>query len=158
MKILRVTLLCGVFIAVIPLGVFSQTSDQELEAEEIFHEYMSPFCLGRLLADCRSDEAGELRDEIRSALARGISSERIREQLEQTYGVGIRASPKFSGWGLLAWLATPAFFAAALALVGSWIFRQRGNAANGHPCLTSTSDGVDEQLLKRLWEELSNGR
>lgn len=70
---------------------------------------MSPFCPGRLLNDCPSEKAGQLKQDIREMLAKGKSKDAIFSELISTYGEAARAAPQKKGFGLLAYLA-PLFF------------------------------------------------
>jgi cytochrome c-type biogenesis protein CcmH/NrfF len=103
-------------------------SPEELDrsAHTVYGLVMSPFCPGRLLADCPSEQASLLKKEIRSALEGGQSAEMIVDSLEKKYGPTTRAMPKVSGIGTWAWI-TPPLFAGFLLLLGiRW--RSRRNA------------------------------
>ena len=151
--------LWGLLIAILPALAFGQTVDYESEAQDIFSEYMSPFCPGRLLADCGSSQAAELRDAIRVALANGVRADSIREQLEDTYGSSLRASPRTHGWGLLAWSAPFVFLILMLAAAGTWIVGQRKPLAVPESAdLGSAYTEPDPALLEELRDELRNGR
>ena len=83
------------------------------------HELMSPYCPGRTLAACTSDQAAELRQWILLQEAAGASQEEVMAVLEQRFGDVIRSSPEAEGWGLAAWLLPGAvLLVGALAVVG----------------------------------------
>jgi cytochrome c-type biogenesis protein CcmH len=91
------------------------------ELEETFQRLqtniMSPYCQGLTLADCPTSGAVTMRERIHTWLEEGRSSEWIMNTLAGEYGEWIRSAPKFSGFGLIAWLAP----AAALILGGVWV-------------------------------------
>lgn len=79
------------------------------EAKRIYSEIFSPFCPGRVLSDCPSQQASELKNSIRLKLIRGESRENIVHSLVDTYGDEVLASPPLSGFGWFAW-GVPIFF------------------------------------------------
>jgi cytochrome c-type biogenesis protein CcmH/NrfF len=103
-----ISLVIVILVSNISLAV-DLNEDQVRLAKEVFGSTMSPFCPGRLLSDCPSSSATELKDNIRSKIASGESRENIDAYLESVYGAGIHATPPASGFGLVAWLM-PAFF------------------------------------------------
>jgi len=146
--------------ALAPLNsvAYGETSNPQQEAQQLYGEYMSPFCPGRLLADCGSSGAADLRDEIRSALDQGISADEIRNQLEHTYGVSLRASPKAAGWGLLAWLVPAAFLNLSLISVCIWLAGQRRAVASSHVPQSIQPVVFDLDLQERLRTEINSDR
>jgi len=152
----NVALIAFAGVIVIFSGFAAAASNAEQEAEAIFHEYMSPYCPELLLSDCGSSGAADLRDEIRLALARGVSADTIRRELEQTYGASLRASPRLAGWGLMAWLVPPILMGFAIISIGYWIAIQQS------PVAQTTSVDADSlqkelplDLLESLREELN---
>jgi len=150
-----VLLTFAVAVILLPRSTCAASPDKEGEAQDIFHEYMSPYCPELLLSDCRSSGAADLRDEIRLALASGVSADSIREQLEHTYGTALRASPRASGWGLIAWLMPALSFAFALLAVGIWI-GQQDEQLNRNDCTRPniTREESRTDLLEQLRDEL----
>jgi len=67
------------------------------------HEVMSPYCPGRTLSACPSEQAAELRQWILLQEAAGATREEVLSALEARFGEQIRSAPKASGWGLAAW-------------------------------------------------------
>jgi cytochrome c-type biogenesis protein CcmH/NrfF len=84
----------------------------ELQSKDVFVHVMSPFCEGRTLNDCPSSQAQKLKDEIRAEVASGKDAQTVMNELFVKYGETYRASPKASGFGLLAWLAPVLVFIA----------------------------------------------
>ena len=90
------------------------------EADSIAAEIMSPFCPGRLLRDCPSSAASDLRKDIEVRLDKGESPDKITESLYAMYGDEVRAAPKPQGFGLIAWVAPG--FVLLLGVVAIWAF------------------------------------
>ncbi len=136
-------LLCGV-----PLCQADEASNAA--ADNIFGTVLSPFCPGRLLQDCPSGKATELKDAIRLRLEQGESSEAVIDSLYNTYGDEIRALPRDNFMGLLAWLMPVAFLLIGFLIFYRWTLKKTGvteGAAQGQP--------LSEQELQRLQKELN---
>lgn len=120
----RATVLLGLLL-ILPALAFSEpagdASAREAIAKEIFFEVMSPFCAGRSLHDCPSGSATELKNEIRAALARGEGKEEILNGLVARFGKEVRAVPRFSGVGMLAWIAPLAFLLVGGVVIVIWL-------------------------------------
>jgi len=94
-----------------------QTEATEPIAQSIFTTVMSPYCPGKLLSDCPSAKASELKHMIREELAQGRSKEDVLLKLQDEYGTEtLRAIPETSGFGLLAWLVPALFLVGGLLL------------------------------------------
>ena len=71
------------------------------EAHALSSDLMSPYCPGRTLADCPSPDAAALRQEIRTRLAAGETSEQVRAGLERQFGDAVVGVPRTPiGWVL----------------------------------------------------------
>jgi len=128
----------------------SQRVDVDSAARAIYNDFMSPYCPGLLLADCRSEAATELRREIRTQLAAGVPERNIRDRLEAHFGEKLLAAPHARGLGLVAWLVP--FAAIGLGLVGMllWLRTQRPRPAPHLP----SADAINPALWARLEHEL----
>ena len=103
----------------IGLAPSSASAEEETWGYALAHELMSPYCPGRTLSACTSDQAAELRQWILLQEAAGASEEEVVSVLEQRFGDVIRSSPEAEGWGLAAWLLPGAvLLIGALAVVG----------------------------------------
>ena len=104
-------------------------ADQPISADEsrwgyqLAHELMSPFCPGRTLAACTSDQAAALRQEILIKEASGMTRADVIAELEREWGDAIHSAPDPEGWGLAAWLLPGAVLILGAGLV--WIVLQR---------------------------------
>ncbi len=73
----------------------------------------------RVLGDCVCGYAEGYRSEIDSLLSAGLDAGQAKESFLTTHGERFRASPKFSGAGLLLWLIPPIVVIVSLAgLIG----------------------------------------
>ncbi len=110
----------------IGLGIALPAASEEAGAifgYELAHELMSPFCPGRTLAACTSEQAAEMRQWILLQEAAGATREEVIAVLESKYGEQIRSSPVAEGWGLAAWLL-PGSAVAVGALVAIYSLRR----------------------------------
>lgn len=95
------------------------------EAKGIYSSIMSPFCPGRLLSDCPSSAAVELKDEIHDRVASGASKREIIAELYQKYGDEIRAVPTTEGFGLVGWLVPLVFLLGGFCFILVWLHGQK---------------------------------
>lgn len=74
----------------------------EEQTQEIADTIMSPFCPGRTLSACPSEDARQLRTQISSSLKQGYSSAAVKRQLTAKYGPELTGLPENSSFGRLA--------------------------------------------------------
>ena len=126
----------------------------ETQARRIFDTVMSPFCPGRLIANCPSPDAADLQEEIRGQLAAGISVNDIKNALYERYGDEIRSIPEARGFGLLAWVIPGAFFVVVGVLITVWIRSTAGasavNAVSDAPELDAESEAMLAEELSKV--------
>lgn len=125
------------------------TPQQTKIANEIFTETMSPFCPGRVLQDCPSTAAAELKEQLRERIRTGESKEQLENYLFGLYGEEYRAAPKASGFGLAAWITPPLFLIIGFFLVVNWMKRDRAV-----PRAKTSSSSLDPEIEKRINQEL----
>ena len=152
---MRGTLVILLATAVTPI-VAQDTASQdaaavETKASQIFNTVMSPFCPGRLLANCPSAAAHDLQDEIRKQLYEGTSVEDITAALYARYGDEIRTAPKATGFGLLAWIIPGAFFLVVGIALMVWIRK----TTRGGEIVVEPTVRLDAESAKLLEEEMS---
>jgi len=97
----------------------------EVTAQEIYGTVMSPFCPARLLNDCPSPSATDLKVKILTDLKTGKSKEQVLEELYTTFGSAVRAAPEAKGFGALAWWIPILFVVIGLAIYAVWLSRRR---------------------------------
>jgi cytochrome c-type biogenesis protein CcmH len=141
----------GLLLVLAPAMSLAEDAAVDQTARAIYSDFMSPYCPGLLLADCRSQPAVELRAQIRGELAAGKSDAEVRAALEATYGEKLRAAPPASGFGLWAWITPAIFVVIGAGFVLLWAQRRRDwlEAEEAPPA----SDG-DPALEARLAREL----
>jgi len=120
-------------------------------AGSISHDFMSPYCPGLLLADCRSDAAVALRTDIHARLEAGQSEEQVRQDLEAVYGEKLRAAPAASGFGLVAWVTPFLTLALGAVLATRWVLANRTSGRVGDV----PQEALSPRNRARLDEELS---
>jgi cytochrome c-type biogenesis protein CcmH/NrfF len=102
---------------------FARAETSEETMRTIASEFMSPFCPGRVLSDCPSSAASELKAKILADLQKGKSRAEIEDVLLAQYGDASLAAPRFSGFGLVSWLGPIVFL--VVGLLGAAIWSQR---------------------------------
>lgn len=96
--------------------------EQEAKAEDLFGSLLSPFCPGRLISDCPSGKASELKERIRTELSSGRSIEAVRQELYTEFGEdSLRPTPKDEGFGLVGWLLPAIFFLVGGVILTKWL-------------------------------------
>jgi cytochrome c-type biogenesis protein CcmH len=138
-----------VLFAALALPAVANSGARE-DADAIYGDYMSPYCPGLLLRDCRSPAATDLRGRVFEELRAGAPVAAIRERLEKEFGERILAAPPPHGFGLLAWGTPFVLLALASAATLSWIRRHRGRESPAAPQV------FDPELRRRLLDELSS--
>lgn len=123
------------------------------QAADLAHELMSPFCPGKLLADCTSPDAGVLRQAIEGRLVAGETADAITTDLVRQYGAGILGAPPAQGLGLLAWLV-PALLGVASAAGLGWKIAQAARAPATSAPGIAAAGATDAGALARLDDEL----
>ncbi|MFT4572131.1 MAG: cytochrome c-type biogenesis protein CcmH/NrfF [Hyphomicrobiaceae bacterium] len=135
-----------------PVDARDFTPEVEREAAAVFHSVMSPFCPGKLIANCPSPKAVELREEVRTRISDGESGDAIREELFASYGDAVRAAPRTTGFGLVAWILPFAFVLSGVIVVLAWYRRQRAHA----PANAAPRSPLSEESRSRLDRELDD--
>lgn len=121
---------------------------QELEAKEIFDSVLSPFCPGRLLRDCPSTAAHELKDKIRGMVVEGKPRAEIQSHLFALYGDSIRSTPPRQGFGQVAWWAPAVFLAIGLVLLAVWLRSKRSHRDAPAPTITPEMEARIQRHLE----------
>lgn len=123
----RLAIALAVALAGLLAGPVAAAADEGSEESgygyALAHELMSPYCPGRTLAACPSEQAAELRQWILLQEAAGATREEVVATLEARFGEVIRSSPEAEGWGLAAWLLPGAAVAAGALMV--WLVLRR---------------------------------
>ena len=119
--------------------------------QELWTGLMSPFCPGRVLIDCPSPQAAELRAWIAEQESAGRSRADVEAQLYAQFGDVILQAPRAQGFGLTAYVIPLVAFACGGAVVWLFLRRQRRPAAPAPAPLAPT----DPEIERRIDEELA---
>ena len=146
MKIARWMLL--VLLALGPTAAGAE--EPEGWAYDVANELMSPFCPGRTLADCPSDQAKSLAMWIVVQEAAGRTREDVEQELFARYGEIMRPTPRASGIGVSAYAIPAGVFVGGALLIAVFLRRQT-RAADAEPAQPAVHDPeleriVDEEL------------
>jgi cytochrome c-type biogenesis protein CcmH/NrfF len=117
---------------------------------ELWNELMSPFCPGRTLADCPSEQAEALRTWIVRQEEAGQPRAQVEASLEEQYGNVLRQAPSPTGFGITAYAIPAALFLAGGAIVALFLRRQSRAAAAARPAAAEP----DPDLERRVDEDL----
>jgi cytochrome c-type biogenesis protein CcmH len=138
-----------VFVAVLVLAPAVLAADPP-NAADLEAELVCPVCQ-TTLDQSNAPVAERMKAFIRERIAAGDSEQEIKDALVAQFGPGVLATPRKSGFGLLAWLiplAALAGGAVVLALLIRGWSRRRGTAPPEEPA-------VEPELECRLDEELA---
>lgn len=130
----------------------SLADDYEQIAQEIYGSVMSPFCPARLLTDCPSPSASELKVKILNELKAGKGREQILQELYTTFGSTLRAAPEAHGFGALAWWVPVLFAVGGVGIYAMWLGRRQ---ADTEPNASSEALPVSAEMQQRIESELS---
>ncbi|MCC6992314.1 MAG: cytochrome c-type biogenesis protein CcmH [Acidobacteria bacterium] len=133
-------------------GLDARQSPAHQAAADLAHQLMSPFCPGKLLADCTSPNAGTMRQAIAGRIAAGETVDAVKVDLVRQYGAEILGAPPAQGVGLLAWLV-PALLGIASAAGIGWKVAQAIRAPDAHPAVAGAGP-TDAGALATLDDEL----
>lgn len=146
-KILLLTFLC--FALLEGFAAFAETNlnaQQQRRANLVFESVTSPFCPGRLLKDCPSSSAAELKETIRLKVKEGESIEQILDYLFALYGEELRASPEMTGFGVFAWITPFVFLLLGAMVIILWLKTRQSEEV--------VVTAVDEETRKQVESEL----
>jgi len=119
----------------------------------VANELMSPYCPGRTLADCPSDQAAQLRRWILDQEQKGRSRADVEAELYARYGDVILQAPRTDGFGLAAYVIPALAFVAGGTIVGLFLRRQR-RGAGGALAAPHAAAPIDPELDRLLEEEM----
>jgi cytochrome c-type biogenesis protein CcmH len=109
----------------VSVGCAGQPATPVERARAIESQVWSPYCPGRLLSDCTTVQARDLRAEIEERAIDGESSEEIFEWLRADFGEKAVARPLEGPAGLVIWLVPLLVLAAGAGVVARVVRRGR---------------------------------
>jgi cytochrome c-type biogenesis protein CcmH len=130
----------------------------ELSYSEIARELMSPACPGKLLIDCTSGEATQLKELIRQKIQQGQSKEEIINYFVEVYGEQILAAPPKKGFYLTAWTVPLVIiiYAALIVYLMLRFWRRRGTDLAEPRATEKAETYLDVSWKQKLEEELKD--
>ena len=117
----------------------------------------SPYCPGRLLVDCTTKQARELRSEIEDRLERGESPEEVLVWIKRNHGSEALARPEPTGFGLAVWLVPAAIFVLGGIAVASLVRRWTRAPTLSASCKTDThrQKEITVQIAVLLYDDMT---
>jgi cytochrome c-type biogenesis protein CcmH/NrfF len=155
-RVLRAAIIVALGIAASAGGARSEgaaRAESSGWARELEKELMSPYCPGRSLPECPSQQAVEMRLWIQAQERAGATRESVEAELFRRFGDQLRHAPRAEGWGLWAYLVPGGAVLAGGALVLGFLRRQ-GGAAAAPPAPRGTG-APDPELERQLERELA---
>jgi cytochrome c-type biogenesis protein CcmH len=135
-------------LAVLVLAAFTSCAQHKPSlddrARRLESQVWSPYCSGRLLSDCTTQQATELRATIADRLRTGDSETEVMHWLRANYGDEILARAQPGAAGAAAWLVPiGAILAGAVIVLG--LVRRRSHGAPA-PDTEPVPDGPADDL------------
>ncbi len=123
---------------------------------ELWTGLMSPYCPGRLLIDCPSGQADALRERIAQEEASGRTRDEVVSELYAEFGDIIWQAPRAQGFGWAAYLIPLAAGLAGVAVVATFLRRQRAAPPSARPMAKRPT--LDPELERRIDAEMNELR
>jgi cytochrome c-type biogenesis protein CcmH/NrfF len=120
---------------------------------DLANHLMSPYCPGRTLPDCPSEQAAELRHWIVAQDAAGRTQADVEQQLYAQFGDIILQAPRASGIGIAAYLVPALLFLGGGGFLMWFLRRQTVAARAGQPAPPSLRP-IDPELERLVDSEL----
>ena len=143
--------------AALLLAPAAAASEQHPTLNELENEVMCPVC-GTTLAQSNSPAAEQIKQFIRTAIARGDTKSEIKTDLVRNYGDAILAAPPKHGFNLLAWLLPLVGVAVAVVMLAGAAWHWSRGRAEEPVAASPSANGrgpIDPELERRLDEELA---
>ncbi|MGB7264350.1 MAG: cytochrome c-type biogenesis protein CcmH [Terracidiphilus sp.] len=120
---------------------------------DLNHRLMCTCGCAQLLGECNHvgcPDSGRMLNELRAAIASGLSDQQILDGFAAKYGMTVLAAPPTKGFDLVAWIAPFAVFGAAL--VGTILLIRRWGGLGGRQQMAVAGDAavVDPEERERL--------
>lgn len=128
--------------------LWAQSAEVSAGVDRIMAQLMSPYCPGRLLKDCPSGQALQLKEKIVARLRAGETEQAVVDDLIATFGEEVRAAPEARGFGLIAWIAPFLFLFLGTILAILWL--KNRSLIEGPEKIAAPLDPDSEQRLSRL--------
>jgi cytochrome c-type biogenesis protein CcmH len=151
MVAMKVARLLVVLLALVALSCGGERTEAE-RVRALESRIWSPYCPGRLLADCTTRQATELRVEIADRVASGDSDAEVTGWLRSNFGDEVLAAPAPGPRGLAIWLIPGAALLAGAVLVAGAVRRWSRPGASDEPAppVTAVPDEEREMWVQRV--------
>jgi cytochrome c-type biogenesis protein CcmH len=152
-----VRLVAALAAAALLLAPAAAASEQHPTLNELENEVMCPVC-GTTLAQSDSPAAEQIKQFIRTAIARGDTKSEIKSDLVRNYGEAILAAPPKHGFNLLAWLLPLVGLAVAVVVLAGAAWHWSRGRAQEPVSASPSANGrgpIDPELERRVDEELA---
>jgi cytochrome c-type biogenesis protein CcmH/NrfF len=113
---------------------------------------MSPFCPGRTISDCPSQQAKNMKMWMVVQEAAGRTREDVQQELIERYGEVLRPAPRAEGFGVAAYAFPVVAFLAGGAFIALYLRRQT-RAPESTPAV-ATPAALDPEFEKMIDDEL----
>ena len=104
-------------LVVVAVSCSGRTPTPSERAHAIEAQVWSPYCPGRLLIDCTTTQARDLRTQIQQRVDRGDDPDEIIAWVRDEFGTEAIAQPSTTGAGIIVWLIPLALFLGGLLVV-----------------------------------------
>lgn len=131
-------------------------STVEDRSRAIAAQVWSPYCAGRLLTECTTTQAAQLRERITDRLRSGDTDAEVFAWLRANYGDEVLAKPAPTGSGLAVWLVPLALVAAGAMLIVGTVRRwsRPPETTSASPPGDAAPPGDDDVWIARVREEV----
>ena len=130
----------------LPLSSNAQNNNEKT-AQEMYENIMSPYCPGRTLSACPSEDARVLRERILTQLNQGYSTDAVYRQLQAMFGKDIYGEPKFNNFGIIAWVIPFILILFCIYIVITKIRRSMGSSNKKE---LQDFGNIEQELLSKL--------
>ena len=134
--------------------VSSQSPDPSDQVHSIAKMLNCPTCGGRNLADCPTDTCTQWKDEIRSQLNSGKTSEQVIEYFKTRFGPTVLQEPPKEGPILLLWV-TPVVILLAILIAGIVVLRRTSMSRITAKSNLEVSSKPVDSYITRLEDEVA---
>jgi cytochrome c-type biogenesis protein CcmH len=100
-------------------------SRQEARAQALMREIRCVVCENEPVSHSTADIAVDMRRQIRTQVAEGVSDDAVRKYFSDRYGDFVLFRPPSNGLGVLIWLFPFALVAVAAAVMGTRALRKK---------------------------------
>lgn len=150
----RRALAAGLILLGVVCSGLASAQDEAGWSYQLGNHLMSPYCPGRTLPDCPSQQAADLRHWIVEQEHAGRSQADVEADLLARYGDVILQAPRATGFGLAAYVMPIVLSAAGAALLFLFLRRQAA-AHRAEDAAAPPPRAIDPELERLVDEEIA---